>query len=617
MVGLFQGKQKVRPQAALRPANFKDFSGGWDAVDDDSVMSLKYSVTAQNFMIGSDGSMGLRPGSKFFSSLTSVLTGSTILNMYYHPQDFLIAISDTGQIAKINSSGAATVVWSSAIAAGLPGAPAGWSSGLTQVNIVPFKGYLALHNGIDKPLQIDKDFTVTHPVQYLNDPSSGSNVNVPIGLFGCTVANYHVIAGIPAAPTQITISSSGTLGVFPGDPAPNDAVSIDVGAYTSLSAAEIRGIAGYRNFLLVFFRDSTVIITLGNYKTSGDTSVHVPLYNDTMPKFGLLSQRGIVYLENDIYFVAPHGLASAKRNIFAGIIESKTLSEIIKPPYNKLSRGMTPTQEKNTVFAARDPLGDRVYISMNGSGLAYTFNDELRIKGWASLTGWAWTSACESKQGRVYASLGMKVYQLGNTVFTGEEYYGDRVGDSDFSYVSGATYHLNDRVLDPTTALIWQAQATTTTSHTTLDLEVKANPTLWDAYLGDEISFDWELPWQSFKSEETIKHVRTVKISSVGTALFTLSLYVDNLYKDQDGSVIHDPALQMDFRGGSLQGFGGGGSTGGTQPFGGGRNTSDARVYKFPVRFKSMKMRVTGQSTEKIRFFGFTMMYSRGTVQRP
>jgi len=108
---------------------------------------------------------------------------------------------------------------------------------------------------VDKPVSISVALATT----YLQDLATGSNTNVPIGKYGCTVGNYHVVAGIPAAPTVAYIASKATAGTFPGDPAPNDAISFDVGAYAPAGATEIRGVAGFRQFLIVFFLTQAAI----------------------------------------------------------------------------------------------------------------------------------------------------------------------------------------------------------------------------------------------------------------------------------------------------------------------------------------------------------------------
>src|SRR3990167_3959202 len=257
-VGLFSGKQqrpRVRP---LQPLTLRDFSGGWNAVDDDEVLNTRFSVTLKNFYRGTDGNQLLRLGSFWFADVKAAVTG-TIIDITYF-RDRLIIVTTTGQMATVTSAGVVALLWNTAIAAALPGAQAAWGA-TTLVDFTPFKDQLIIHNGVDKPVTISTTYVIT----YLQDLATGSNVNVPIGKFGCTVSNYHVVGGIPATPTTLYVTSVGTAGVFVGDPAPNDSISFDVGAYAPQDTEEIRGIAGFRNFLLVFFRGNTLTIRLGNY----------------------------------------------------------------------------------------------------------------------------------------------------------------------------------------------------------------------------------------------------------------------------------------------------------------------------------------------------------------
>ena len=199
---------------------------------------------------------------------------------------------------------------------------------------------------------------------YLQDLATGSNVNVPIGKYGCVAANYHCVAhmvvtnvdGTPNHynPTEIILSSKGSSGTFPGDPAPNDSISIDVGAYAPEGAAAIRGIAGFRTYLLVFLQNITLQIKLGEYS---DANVHTPKFPDTLPQFGILGNRTIVTIENDIMFAGLSGLASAKRNLYApDSITSDYLSSIVAPGYRRQVGALTDDEQLNKAFAVHDPL---------------------------------------------------------------------------------------------------------------------------------------------------------------------------------------------------------------------------------------------------------------------
>src|SRR5262249_39202989 len=157
----------------------------------------------------------IRFGTKWFANVAGTITGNIVDMEYFN--DRLIVVSSTGQIATVTNAGVVAKIWDTAIAAALPGAPAGWSA-TTQVDFVPWKDQFIIHNGVDKPIIISSAFAVT----YLQDLATGSNVNTPIGKYGCIAANYHCVAGISGALTTVYISARGTSGTFPGDPAPND-----------------------------------------------------------------------------------------------------------------------------------------------------------------------------------------------------------------------------------------------------------------------------------------------------------------------------------------------------------------------------------------------------------
>src|SRR6266436_6222352 len=189
---LFARRTKKQAPSKLQPLTLRGFGGGWDTADDDISMKPSFLVALNNFRRTSGGGQQLRYGSKWYADVKAVVTG-TILDMVYF-SNFIVVVMSSGQIAKVSQSGIATVIWNTAIAAALPGAPGPWGSTFVMVNFVPFKDQLVIHNGVDKPLSIDKNLTVT----YLQDLATGSNVNVPIGLYGCVASNYHCIMGIPA-----------------------------------------------------------------------------------------------------------------------------------------------------------------------------------------------------------------------------------------------------------------------------------------------------------------------------------------------------------------------------------------------------------------------------------
>jgi hypothetical protein len=630
MTSLFPKQMKRTPASKLETVTLHGFSGGWNAVHDDLSMAPRFLVTAKNVRRTASGASKIRFGSKWFADGSDVATGTYIVDCEYF-NTRIVSVTNTGQIFTTNEDGEKVLIWSDAIAALLPGTPDGWNNTFTTIDFVPFRNKLIIHNGIDKPLIVANDFTVT----YLQDEATGSNVNTPIGKYGCVVSNFHCIAGISGSPTVIYIGSKGTSGTFPGDTAPNDSISIDVGAYAPSGSAEIRGIAGFRTNLIVFFQSQALVITLGGYVDD----VHTPVFPDTMPKFGLLGHRCIVELANDLQFADLHGVASAKRNLFSNVLDSKHLSEYIQPAYRRDISTLTDTQQRENCFSLYDSLAHTTNIfTSDGRVFVYSHDDDLNYRGWSEYEDMDWRCGCSSFLGRSFVASGMKLFQLGNDVFTDEDYSADRVNDHDADWANDTLYVSGALVYDTTTEITYQALVghRSALTPTTFAEAREADPTYWEVYTGESIAWEMELPWFEGRDRMKTKHLRFMSIATKGTARFTVEIYVDNVFDidyettaqlvdsddaliiDNDDAVLLDsviatvdPALSIEFIGNDAQGFGYDAG-----PFGGGRRSNDPRLYKTPCKFKSMKIKIKGDDIEPLTIATASFLYSRGRYKR-
>jgi hypothetical protein len=596
--------QHKTPASKLLDLSLRNFGGGLNAVDDDFSMDPKYSVTLKNFRRTPAGGQQLRFGSNWFADLAGVVTG-TLLDMCYF-NGRLVAVMTTGQIASITPSGVTNAIWSSAIAAALPGAPSGWGSAFVAVNFVPFKDQLIIHNGVDKPITISNAFVVT----YLQDLATGSNVNTPIGKYGCVAQNYHCVAGIVNQPTTIYISAVGTSGVFPGDPVPNDSISIDVGAYSPQGAVAVRGLAGFRSYLLIFFQGQTLLVLLGNYDANG---THKPQFPDTLPKFGLLGHRCVTQVEHDMIFSGLDGFSDAKRNLFSGNITSDHVSDRIEPFYRNVTGNLTDAQQQNNCFLIHDPLWhDTILFNPSGRAFVHTGSENLHYSSWSEYDfPTLWTCACTTFLGRVFYGAGTRIFQHGNPVFAGENFYADRMNDRDANWAPTTAYAVNKIIRDTVNNISYTCMQAHTSGTTTMAADIAAHPTYWAVYNGIPISFEMELPWLAGKSPMKSKHLRFVSVGTVGTSEFTLEAYVDGMYKDDTGIVRFGPALSMPFiAGGTL----GAGYNDG--PMGGGRRADDVRLWGSPVKFKLLKLRVIGTGSKPLQILSASFLYSRGKYKR-
>jgi hypothetical protein len=597
---------KVPRSVKLQSLSLDGFAGGMNTVDSDIAMDPRFVVLAKNFRRSSDRGMDIRFGSRWFADIDAATAGD-IIDMEFF-SNAIIAVTDAGEVASINDSGTVAAIWNSAIAAALLGAPSGWSSGLTIVDFVKFKSELVIHNGIDKPISINSSLVT----RYLQDAATGSNTNVPIGSYGCVVANYHCVAGIPAAPTTIYIASKGTSGTFIGDPPPNDSISIDVGAYAPEGAPEIRGIAGYRSLLIVFFQDQSMVIKLGVYDQDGN---HTPTFPDAMPAYGLVSHRCIAFVENDLLFGSPRGIASAKKNLYlADQMDTQPISDYIEPTYRQQIGNFTDAQLKQSSFMFYDNiLHDTTMQLPSGVAFLYSANERLRYKAWTQYEGNSWSAACVSTKGRTFFADGTRIFKSGNNVYTGEAYRADRIDDRDDVWHPGTFYSAGDliRDTDVNASFLCIADHTSGAVSFAQDRADQALSPKWEAFEGYSIDFELEGAWLNSKDPMQIKMLQFVRVGTKGTAEFTFRAWVDNLYKDVDGNVVFNPAVSINFIGNDAPGFGYDAG-----PYGGGRRSADPRLYGFPVKFKTLKPGIIGSTRDPLHVVGMSFLYMRGRYHR-
>ena len=60
-------EKPMRRSQALLDATIRDFSGGWNVVDNDLNLSTKFSKILENMQRGVDGALSVRPGTILFA----------------------------------------------------------------------------------------------------------------------------------------------------------------------------------------------------------------------------------------------------------------------------------------------------------------------------------------------------------------------------------------------------------------------------------------------------------------------------------------------------------------------------------------------------------------------
>lgn len=490
-----------------------------------------------------------------------------VINMWYF-QDRLILVAADGSVLDLDSNGVSRIIFNTNIAAKLVGSPSAWSA-TGFVSFAMFGGQLIICNGVDKPLLVDfEPDPPTQPVQYLVDIPSGSNLNVPIARYVLAMDHYVLMAGDPTDVGLIHISNFESSGTWEGDQDPNDGTTVSLDKVITSSNSTIRGLNRHRDQVVVAF-DANLV--LGKLNIFDDAANHTPDFADVIEQHGSISHRAMQQLGNDLLMNDLIGVPSLARAQFTTTIRPDRVSELIDPEIQQALLGLTVGSTEDRVFAIYNqvegqymlfiPNADTIGGTTETQCFVYTAIPSIKLKAWSLFKGWNFSCAARSALNRIFFANGTKIYVYGTRV---DQFFGDFIDDPAIS--------------DPTN--------------------------------GDPVDFIWELPWADFDQRMNIKKSRYITFDTVGTGVFTASMYIDNLYEDPLTSV-KIPNLTTQFVGGDAAGFGGG-----DQPYGGGRRTKDERLWAWPSKFKIAKLRFEGSITEPLAFVAISLAYKDGSIRR-
>lgn len=576
--------------------SLNDFSGGLDLSDSDLKLKTNFAKVLDNMHRDVDGGLSARFGTVERANATGVISGDIIEEVYF--RDRIVIFTTLGEVATYDfTTGLVELIWNNDISYGLPGNPSAWTIS-EYIDTTEFKNELVCCNGVDKPILIDKNFHVT----YLQDLAIGSNIFTPIARFVTTVGNYCVMAGIPASPDELYISSSGTSGTWPGDAPPNDAVSINIASYNAATGGDLRSIASFRNYLVVYFATSSLLIALGEY----DGAVHKPRVEDTIGDQGIISHRMSTTIAQDFVFADEQGTHKASKNVFGATLDTAKLSNRIVPDFVKYA----PTTLANRLksFLVHNKLEKRLmFFFYQGDGykiFVLSFDDGLKRFAWSTYSGFGWTCGCATNKGRVFFASGKKIYQLGNDVFAGEDYAGDMIGDGWVTWTSATDFVVDNIV--KVDDVFYRCRADHNSSVFNTDLEAD----LWEVDRGAEIDTDWEMPWTDTASRMKKKRLSYIHFDTEGSARFTVEAYIDNFRYTPEGA--DDPIISLEFTAGDSRGYGGASGQG----YGAGRLTLNEQLWGFPCEFKLLKLRVKASTNRRLKMVSVTLLMSRGSYQR-
>lgn len=549
-ISAFPRMKQVRPRAnPVDDVTLRDFSGGLRVTENEIALRPKYATKLVNMLPDKDTSQVLRFGTKEFATCSANIVGTKYFKQH------IIAVLADGKVVKVDGAGTVTEIFNTTIAAALPGAPSGWSTGLTQADFAEFRGELVIVNGVDKPILVSSSLAVT----YLQDLATSSNVNTPITKYVTTVANYLVMAGNPSAPLDVYVSNVGTSGTWEGDAAPNDGISFNVGAYSGGTSTEILAIASFKNFLQIFFENFSIAFQLGTYDS---TPAHIPEPIDTYPLLGTFNHKTFVETDTDLLFASNNGMISARKNVFGGTLDTTGLSGDLGDAWPEAVGSVTAGSVGS--FIAIDPLSKTLFVVFHQSdetvkAFAMRYGPKFSKQSWSVIEGWSFTGSCLSEKNRLFFYEDTKIYQYGNSVFTDENFYADYTTDGED---------------------------------------------------GNAIDFDWEFPWIDAGNRIKTKVLKNITFDTNGTSEFTLQLFVNKFYRDAENNLT--PAIEFTFVAGDTGGYGNNAGGYGDNPYGGGRRANDERYFGSGMKFRIMKMRFSGSTKLPLRFVSISLIYLKG-----
>lgn len=231
----------------------------------------------------------------------------------------------------------------------------------SAVSTTTFKSTVISCNGYDndKPLQIDENFNV----EFLVDKATLSNTNVPRADIVIGMQGYVIFLRTEYGDPFAEFSARNTDGTFTREPAPDDAVEVDLSMVTDTIEPIILGAAPFREKLYVAFYDKGMIGTIGIYTNPAApaTPEHEPDFNDTIAEHGTISHRTVVPLGNDVFLADYAGVPSITISTQTGEYTPVRLSELIAPAIQKHLGNLSEETLRSKSFAFFNK-SDRMYM---------------------------------------------------------------------------------------------------------------------------------------------------------------------------------------------------------------------------------------------------------------
>ena len=585
----------------IKEATSRDFKGGLDVADSELNLSSKFARELDNLVVGIDGSLQVRQGCRLFADL-SELTDYDLVDYQYY-QTRIISVDEVGQVFMTNGRGDTTRIWDSAIAAAKRSGLSIW--GVTNaIKFEEFGGELIIANGTDKPLLITENFIV----DYLADPATGSNVNVPVS----RIFTKHARHLIWADGSRIIASERDSAGTYNGDPGAVYVGDFDLGSYVT-GDPTILGMLSFKGFLMVYFRECIVPVQLE--ETTGDTPTLV--FNvspdSIISNYGSVSQRTVQDIGEQALSLDIAGVASSALTKFTKILSPDRPSRFVDPLLQRAIGQLTADELDKQAFAIYDRRLTTYTVFLpddikphprETKGYSYRYLPQMDVAAWSTCSGWSWQCGTRSSEGRLFFTPvnSRKIFIVGDQV--ADPIYADFVGEQET--FSDGTAFTDGKGLFPIA-----------------DIDRSGVP----------INFSWELPYTDLRTRGRTKTLRYIILDTEGDQQFDVEVYIDNkqyvvnggeawqdttLFTDETGfdylNRPRTPALVIPFIAKDAGAYGI--QRYGNSPYGSGNNTASHGLTLTPTKFDLLKLRFCGSAMGPMKFVSITLMYQVGSIRR-
>jgi hypothetical protein len=587
----------------LNEATSRKFDGGLNVADTQLNLSSKYATVLSNLLVGLDGSLQIRQGTKLFASLAGISSHNLIGGEYF--RDNLIVINEIGELFAINGQGTVTVIWNATIAAAKRAGLTTWGP-ITYVAFEEFNGELIVANENNKPLVITSGLIV----DYLADIATGSNINVPTGEIIAKFSLHFCIA----SGSTLHVSERNAAGTWQGDAGAQFVNEFDMKTYVIKGDTDIVALLPFKGYLLVMFKECIVPVQFVEDATATPKLALSASSESVINNYGCISPKVVQDIGESGMSTDIVGCSSISLSRFTRVLSPDRPSRLIDKLLQQRIHALNDETLKRHAFSIYDRkmsayqlfLPDANHpLHRTTTGYSYRLVERLNLEAWSLFEGWYWLFGIRSSQGNMFFNRAesTEIFQRGDEET--DPLYADWIGEQEtFSDV------------------------TTFTDQTGFTPVADINDS------GVPIKWVWELPWNDLKHRAFTKTLRYILLDTEGGDQFTCKVFIDDHYLQyttgetfSDGTTFTDGTgftppselsfannLELEFVGKDHGGYGV--ESYGLDLYGGGNNTAVRKLTLAPTKFTTFKLRFEGESTRPLKFVAITLLYQGGSIRR-